>query len=558
MNFTMSEYTAEELKRQSLTQLRATAKSYHIRRVSGLRKDDLIAAILDAQQNPDVAMSGVRPVQRFDLTSTGELKPAIPTSEASESTTPESSLLESVPSKTDKPEPSTNGSTLYGGSHTSRYDKPTTDGDHPDASSPDSGPKNGKKGSKFTSSKDAQSGSTRPAEDENLPTSNAETLEERLAEITPQLGKYIVNEGTLEILPDGYGFLRSVNYNFKPSPDDIYVSQSQVKRFRLKQGDSVVGIIRPPKIGERYFALLRVEAVNGRFPETLDERKDFEELMPVYPNQRYVLEYDPFETSTRLIDLFAPLGKGQRSLIVAQPKTGKTTILRNIANAVAENHPETKTIILLIDERPEEVTEMRRTVRNAEVVASTFDEKPENHIGLAEIMFEKAKRLVECKHDVLILMDSITRLSRAYNVCANNSGRTMSGGVDTEALKVPRQLFSSARNIEGGGSLTIVATALVETGSRMDDVIFEEFKGTGNMEVVLDRKLSDRRIYPAIDVFKSGTRREELFVPDGEREKVVLLRRYLTNHNAYEAMDFLHDKIKGTKDNEEFLLSMNK
>ncbi|HBV99769.1 MAG TPA: transcription termination factor Rho, partial [Bacteroidetes bacterium] len=341
-------------------------------------------------------------------------------------------------------------------------------------------------------------------------------------------------------------------------PDDIYVSQSQVKRFRLKQGDSVVGIVRPPKVGERYFALLRVEAVNGRFPDTLDDRRDFEELMPIYPNQRYVLEYEPLEISTRLIDLFAPLGKGQRSLIVAQPKTGKTTILRNIANAVAENHPETKTIILLIDERPEEVTEMRRTVRNAEVVASTFDEKPENHIGLAEIMFEKAKRLVECKHDVLILMDSITRLSRAYNVCANNSGRTMSGGVDTEALKVPRQLFSSARNIEGGGSLTIVATALVETGSRMDDVIFEEFKGTGNMEVVLDRKLSDRRIYPAIDVFKSGTRREELFVPDSEREKVVLLRRYLTNHNAYEAMDFLLDKIKGTRDNEEFLLSMNK
>jgi transcription termination factor Rho len=529
MLFNMSEHTAEELKRQSLTQLRATAKTYNIRRVSGLRKDDLIAAILEAQQQPENAISGVRPVQRFDLTSEGELKPVKPS----------------------------NGSTLYGGSHTSSYQKPSSN-DETETSRQSHENKKGDHSSDASTKKSEPSQHQRPPEDDGLPRSTADTLEERLEEITPKLGKYIVNEGTLEILPDGYGFLRSVNYNFKPSPDDIYVSQSQVKRFRLKQGDSVVGIIRPPKVGERYFALLRVEAINGRFPDTLDDRRDFEELMPIYPNQRYVLEYDPPEVSTRLIDLFAPLGKGQRSLIVAQPKTGKTTILRNIANAVAENHPETKTIILLIDERPEEVTEMRRTVHNAEVVASTFDEKPENHIGLAEIMFEKAKRLVECKHDVLILMDSITRLSRAYNVCANNSGRTMSGGVDTEALKVPRQLFSSARNIEGGGSLTIVATALVETGSRMDDVIFEEFKGTGNMEVVLDRKLSDRRIYPAIDVFKSGTRREELFVPDSEREKVVLLRRYLTNHNAYEAMDFLLDKIKGTRDNEEFLISMNK
>jgi transcription termination factor Rho len=548
----MSENTAEELKRQSLTQLRATAKSYHIRRVSGLRKDDLIAAILEAQQQPNVAVPGVRPVQRFDLTSDGELTP-VDQGDAEKVDAGKGDLekheVDHHSATSAKP---SNGSTLYGESHTSRYKKPASQEEHSEPG-PHSSSKNDSQGSK-TSSKHGESAHGkspqhhRPSEDDGLPTSTAETLEERLAEITPKLGKYIVNEGTLEILPDGYGFLRSVNYNFKPSPDDIYVSQSQVKRFRLKQGDSVVGIIRPPKVGERYFALLRVEAVNGRFPDTLDDRRDFDDLMPIYPDRRYVLEYDPPEVSTRLIDLFAPLGKGQRSLIVAQPKTGKTTILRNIANAAAENHPETKTIILLIDERPEEVTEMRRTV----------DEKPENHIGLAEIMFEKAKRLVECKHDVLILMDSITRLSRAYNVCANNSGRTMSGGVDTEALKVPRQLFSSARNIEGGGSLTIVATALVETGSRMDDVIFEEFKGTGNMEVVLDRKLSDRRIYPAIDVFKSGTRREELFVPDSEREKVVLLRRYLTNHNAYEAMDFLLDKIKGTKDNEEFLLSMNK
>lgn len=395
-------------------------------------------------------------------------------------------------------------------------------------------------------------------EHNKLPESDATTLQERIEELEPDLGPYLFNEGTLEILPDGYGFLRSVNYNYKASPDDIYVSPSQIKRFRLKQGDCVIGIIRPPKVGERYFALLRIEGVNGRIPHDMDNRTDFEDMLPIHPNERYRLEHTSQEYSTRLIDMFAPLGKGQRGLVVAQPKTGKTTILRNIANAVADNHPETKIIIVLIDERPEEVTEMERTVEGAEVVASTFDEKPENHIGLAEIAFEKAKRLVESGHDVLLLMDSITRLARAYNICASNKGRTMTGGVDSEALKAPRQLFSSARNIENGGSLTILATALIDTGSRMDDVIFEEFKGTGNMEIYLDRRLSDRRLYPAIDIFRSGTRREELLVSEAEREKVVLLRRYLTNMNAFEAMEFLLDKIKGTRDNEEFLISMNK
>ncbi len=391
-----------------------------------------------------------------------------------------------------------------------------------------------------------------------LPESDAPTLDERLAEIQPELGPYLIQEGTLEILPDGYGFLRSVNYNYKASPDDIYVSPSQIKRFRLKQGDCVIGIIRPPKVGERYFALLRVDGVNGKIPHDMDNREDFEDLMPIYPEERLKLEHKPTEYTTRALDLFTPMGKGQRGLIVAQPKTGKTTILRNIANAVNENNPETKIIILLIDERPEEVTEMERNVENAEVVASTFDEKPENHIGLSEIVFEKSKRLVESGHDVLVLLDSITRLARAYNICQPSSGRTMSGGIDSEALKAPRQLFSSARNIEGGGSLSILATALVQTGSRMDDLIFEEFKGTGNMEIVLDRNLSERRIYPAIDIFKSGTRREELIVPEAEHEKVVLLRRYLNRMNSFEAMEFVLDKMKGTEDNEEFLLSMNK
>ncbi|MEX2396801.1 MAG: transcription termination factor Rho, partial [Balneolales bacterium] len=359
------------------------------------------------------------------------------------------------------------------------------------------------------------------------------------------------------ILPDGYGFLRSVNYHYTASPDDIYVSPSQIKRFCLKQGDCVVGVIRPPKVGERYFALLRVDGVNGNIPKNMDERKDFDSLLPIYPETRYKLEHDPFEYTTRMIDLFSPVGMGQRGLIVAQPKTGKTTILRNIANAVKRNDPDTKIIIMMIDERPEEVTEMERSVIDAEVVASTFDQKPENHINLASLVFQKTKRLVESGHNVLLLMDSITRLARAYNITASNTGRTMSGGIDSEALKVPRQLFSSARNIEDGGSLTILATALVETGSRMDDVIFEEFKGTGNMEIVLDRRLSDRRIFPAIDVFKSGTRKEELIVSEAEREKVVLLRRYLSSMSPTEAMEFLLNKMRGTHSNNEFLISMN-
>jgi transcription termination factor Rho len=391
-----------------------------------------------------------------------------------------------------------------------------------------------------------------------IPDVETNDLYTKLREFRPHLQGQIINEGTLEILPDGYGFLRSSNYNYSSSPDDIYVSPSQIKRFRLKQGDSVIGIIRPPKVGERYFALLRVEGVNGKIPKDMDNRRDFDDLLPVYPEERYRLEHLPSEMTTRVIDLFSPIGKGQRGLIVAQPKTGKTTILRNLANAIADNNPETKIIILLIDERPEEVTEMERNTQNAQVVASTFDQKPEQHVNLAEIVFQKSKRMVESGHDVVILMDSITRLARAYNIVKGNSGRTMTGGVDSEALKIPRQLFSSARNIENGGSLTILATALIDTGSRMDDVIFEEFKGTGNMEVVLDRRLADRRIFPAIDVFRSGTRREELIMDDEEREKIVLLRRYLSSMNPMEAMEFLLEQMKGTKSNRYFLNSMNR
>ncbi|MEC8140818.1 MAG: transcription termination factor Rho [Bacteroidota bacterium] len=522
----------EQLKSKKLPNLQAIAKSLGVRRVTGLKKQLLIDTILEVS-------SGQMANQKTKKDSTSK--------EVS------SPLLFTEPSTATQINTAANK--LYGG------------GDHVVSYKEEKEEAKNQKNNKRSGSKNSdrqhnnapnRARNRRKYEHDELPTSDAPTLKERLAELEPQLGPYLINEGTLEILPDGYGFLRSVNYNYKASPDDIYISPSQIKRFRLRQGDSVIGIIRPPKVGERYFALLRVEGVNGHIPRDVDNRGYFDELLPVHPEHRYLLEYVPNEYTTRLIDMFSPLGKGQRSLIVAQPKTGKTTILRNIANAVSQNHPEAKILILLVDERPEEVTEMERGVEGAEVVASTFDEKPENHVGLSEIVFEKAKRMVESGHDVLLLLDSITRLARAYNVCAGNKGRIMSGGVDSEALKVPRQLFSSARNIEGGGSLTIVATALIDTGSRMDDVIFEEFKGTGNSEIVLDRRISDRRIYPAIDIFRSGTRREELLVSDEEREKVVLLRRHLTNMSPFEAMEFILDKIKGTRDNLDFLVSMNK
>ena len=364
------------------------------------------------------------------------------------------------------------------------------------------------------------------------------------------------SKGVLEVLPDGYGFLRSSDYNYLPSPDDIYVSPSQIKKFSLRTGDFVSGQVRPPKEGERFFALLRVEAVNGLQPEEIRERTLFDNLVPVYPTKRINLESAPGEYSMRIMDLLSPIGKGQRGLIVSPPKSGKTILLQKIANSITRNHPEIKLIILLIDERPEEVTDMERSVK-AEVISSTFDEPAERHVQVADMVIEKAKRLVEAKEDVVILLDSITRLARAHNVVVPHSGRILSGGVDSNALHKPKRFFGAARNTEDGGSLTIIATALIDTGSRMDDVIFEEFKGTGNMELVLNRDLSDRRIFPAIDVNRSGTRREDLLMKEDEIAKVWILRKILSDFNPVEAMDFLLDKIRGTKNNKEFLNSMN-
>jgi len=362
--------------------------------------------------------------------------------------------------------------------------------------------------------------------------------------------------GVLEIHPDGYGFLRSADYNYLNSPDDVYVSPSQIKRFGLRTGDTIRGQVRPPKDGERYYALLKVESVNYLEPDLLRDRPLFDNLTPTYPVKRINLETTPTDYSMRIVNLLCPIGKGQRGLIVAPPKSGKTILLQQIANAIVRNHPEIKLIILLIDERPEEVTDMARSVK-AEIISSTFDEPPERHMQVADMVLEKAKRLVEAKIDVVILLDSLTRLARASNTVTPHSGKILSGGVDANALHKPKRFFGAARNIEEGGSLTIIATALIETGSRMDEVIFEEFKGTGNMELVLDRRISDRRIFPAIDVNRSGTRKEELLLTPEELNRVWILRKVLSEMQPVEAMEFLLEKMKGTKSNRDFLQSMS-
>ena len=376
-----------------------------------------------------------------------------------------------------------------------------------------------------------------------------------LEEQTAQEG-LIFSKGVLEILPDGYGFLRSQNYSYLPGPDDIYISPSQIKRFGLRTGDTVTGQIRPPKDNERFFALLRVEAVNFESPDKARQRNLFDTLTPLYPNERIDMETTRKDYSTRIMNLLTPIGKGQRGLIVAQPRTGKTILLQKIANAITKNHPEVELMVLLIDERPEEVTDMERSV-DAEVVSSTFDEPAERHVQVADMVLEKAKRLVEYKKDVVILLDSITRLARAHNTVVPHSGKILSGGVDSNALQKPKRFFGSARNVEEGGSLTIMATALIDTGSRMDEVIFEEFKGTGNMELVLDRRLTDRRIFPSIDINKSGTRKEELLLSREELSRIWVLRKLLNEMNIIEGMEFLLEKMAETKSNTDFLRNMN-
>ena len=402
-----------------------------------------------------------------------------------------------------------------------------------------------------------QPAATTPSNNPSTSQQAAPQQPEKPAEKPYEFDDILKGTGVLEIMPDGYGFLRSSDYNYLSSPDDIYVSQSQIKLFGLKTGDVVDGTIRPPKEGEKYFPLVKVSKINGLDPSLIRDRVPFDHLTPLFPDEKFKLckGYDD-NLSARVVDLFAPIGKGQRALIVAQPKTGKTILMKDIANAIAANHPEVYMIMLLIDERPEEVTDMARSV-NAEVIASTFDEPAERHVKIAGIVLEKAKRLVECGHDVVIFLDSITRLARAYNTVSPASGKVLSGGVDANALHKPKRVFGAARNIEGGGSLTIIATALIDTGSKMDEVIFEEFKGTGNMELQLDRNLSNKRIFPAVNIVASSTRRDDLLLDKTTLDRMWILRKYLSDMNPIEAMDFVKDRLEKTKDNEEFLMSMN-
>lgn len=387
---------------------------------------------------------------------------------------------------------------------------------------------------------------------------NRNQQQNQAPEFSYDFGDSIVTEGVIEVMPDGYGFMRSSDYNYLPSPDDVYVSTAQVRLFGLKTGDTIEGAVRPPKEGEKYFPLVKVNFINGRTPEQVRDRVPFNYMTPLFPEEKFNITggKSSKSISTRIIDLVSPIGKGQRGLIVAQPKTGKTQLLKEVANAIAENHPESYMIILLIDERPEEVTDMKRNV-NAEVIASTFDESADKHVKIAGIVLEKAKRMVESGHDVIILLDSITRLARAYNTTAPSSGKVLSGGVDANALQKPKAFFGAARNIENGGSLTILATALTETGSKMDEVIFEEFKGTGNMELQLDRKISNRRIFPAIDIVSSSTRKDDLLLPKEHLQRLWILRKHLADMTPVEAMEFLRDRIANTRNNEEFLISMN-
>jgi transcription termination factor Rho len=509
-------YDILELNTKLLTELREIAKSMGIKRVEIMKKQDLIFKILDEQ-----AIKAIAPIP-----------PPPPKKKVAK--TAEDKTVSVAPKKrpVEAEFPFTGNTLLF--DDVDDVDEVT---DNPDVAPP---------------------APREPAPTEDTSIEKRKSFEKKYYDKAYDFDGIVTGEGVMEIMPEGYGFLRSADYNYLSSPDDIYVSQSQIKLFGLKTGDVVRGPVRPPKEGERYFPLIKVEDINGRSPEYIRDRVPFDFLTPLFPDEKFrlVKPGEPSSLSCRIVDLFSPIGKGQRGLIVSQPKTGKTVLLKEIANAIAKNNPEVYLLILLIDERPEEVTDMARSVRG-EVIASTFDEPAERHVRVANIVLEKAKRMVECGHDVVILLDSITRLARAFNTIAPASGKVLTGGVDSNALHKPKRFFGAARNIENGGSLTILATALTDTGSRMDEVIFEEFKGTGNMELQLDRKLANKRIFPAVDITASSTRREDLLVNKDHLSRIWVLRNYLTDMNPVEAMDFMRDRLNKTQSNEEFLMLMN-
>ncbi len=569
-------YDIIELNGKLVTDLRDIAKSLNIRKTEGLKKQELIYKILDYQ--------ALNPPQQ---TLNKERKPIKKTLKLRRSKTPKEDIpqnidtgdtlskektkdIQTVTEKRTKPDREKKNVRKTDQQPVVRHDDQKDQKDDKEKTLPakdkETSPSttDQKKSPSTTDQKKAPVTSERERP-EHIKRGNKgrdqshrnKYAERKKDEYSFEFEGIVTSEGVLEIMPDGYGFLRSSDYNYLNSPDDIYISQSQIKLFGLKTGDTILGRIRPPKDGEKYFPLIKVEQINGRTPEEVRDRIPFDFLTPLFPIEKYNLTGHADEsTSTRIIDMFTPIGKGQRGLIVAQPKTGKTVLLKEVANAISYNHPEAYLIILLIDERPEEVTDMERSV-NAEVIASTFDEPAERHVKISNIVLEKAKRMVECGHDVVILLDSITRLARAYNTVSPASGKVLSGGVEANALQKPKRFFGAARKIEDGGSLTILATALIDTGSKMDEVIFEEFKGTGNMELQLDRKLSNKRIYPAIDIVASSTRREDLLLDKEMLQRIWVLRNHLADMNPLEAMGFLKDKMKFTKTNEEFLISMN-
>ena len=556
-------YTIEELKLMLLSELKEIAEAMSLKNYKKLGKQELIYAILDQQaRTPDEALPKKSAVKKEETTTDEAPKEKVERPERTErpqrrvkrenvtevkkeedSKKTEDGEEKAVEAKVERPRPRP---------RPVNKDVQPKSSDNVEVEQEEKGEQ--QEGEASDAKPEARKNNDR--KDNGDRRDNRKSNKQQYNQSIKDFDGLIESEGVLEIMQDGYGFLRSSDYNYLASPDDIYVSPSQIKLFGLKTGDTVKGQIRPPKEGEKYFALLRVESVNGKTTEEIRDRVPFEYLTPLFPEEKINLSTKPSLTSTRILDMFAPIGKGQRGMIVAQPKTGKTVLLKEIANAIAENHPEIYLIILLIDERPEEVTDMARSVK-AEVVSSTFDEQADRHVKVSNIVLEKAKRMVECGHDVVILLDSITRLARAYNTVVPSSGKILSGGVDANALHKPKRFFGAARNVENGGSLSIIATALIETGSKMDEVIFEEFKGTGNMELQLDRKLANKRIYPAIDVPASGTRREDLLMSKEELQRVWILRKFMSDMNSIEAMEFLLDRMKGTKDNEEFLISMN-
>ncbi|MEH6511944.1 transcription termination factor Rho [Maribacter arcticus] len=543
-------FEISDLKSKKLPELQEIAKGLKVPKFKTLKKLDLVYQILDLQAaNPKVA-AAIAPIK----TETAEVSKPVaekpkakprPRQRVAPNVTkePRATEKEESPKKEDSP-----------GNEVKETPKPRPR-PRPKAPNVPNAPnvkKDFQKNSPQNNNQNKKPNPRTPHDKSNFD----KDLKNRYKEPEYEFDSIIASEGVLDIMQDGYGFLRSSDYNYLSSPDDIYVSQSQIRLFGLKTGDTVLGNVRPPKEGEKYFPLIKVNKINGIDPQIVRDRVSFEHLTPLFPQEKFNLAERQSTISTRIIDLFSPIGKGQRGMIVSQPKSGKTMLLKDIANGIAANHPEVYQIILLIDERPEEVTDMQRNVRG-EVVASTFDKEPTEHVRVANIVLEKAKRLVECGHDVVILLDSITRLARAYNTVQPASGKVLSGGVDANALHKPKRFFGAARNIEGGGSLTIIATALTETGSKMDEVIFEEFKGTGNMELQLDRKIANRRIFPAIDLTSSSTRRDDLLLDETTLQRMWIMRKYLADMNPVEAMEFIEQRFKQTKNNEEFLLTMN-